>query len=105
MESLQDGVTIYFQATSLFSMRKELLASSQTCCSVDADAWCKGAPSACDDTSELFKPGLVGRKKRCSTVDYTQLFNLQGFFIFRMICFVHDYWPLRGMMQSRGKSP
>ena len=41
MESLQIGVAAHFQATPLFSMRTELLASSQSCCRIDGDAWCK----------------------------------------------------------------
>ena len=41
MESLQNGVATHFQATSLFSMRTESLASSQSCRSIDSDAWYK----------------------------------------------------------------
>ena len=41
IESLQNGVATYFQATPLFSMRTVSLVSSQSCCSVDADAQCK----------------------------------------------------------------
>ena len=43
LESLQNGVATYFQATPLFSMRTELQASSQSCRSGDADAQCKSA--------------------------------------------------------------
>ena len=43
VESLQNGVATYFQATPLFSMRTELLVSSQSCHSADSDAWCKRA--------------------------------------------------------------
>ena len=43
MESFENGLQPYPVATPLFSMRTELLASSQSCCSVDADAWCKRA--------------------------------------------------------------
>ena len=41
MELPQIGVAIHFQAAQLFSMRTVLLASSQSCRSVDADFWCK----------------------------------------------------------------
>ena len=43
MESLQNGFATYFQATPLFSMRTKLQVLSQSCRSVDADAWCKRA--------------------------------------------------------------
>ena len=43
MESLQNGVATYFQATPLTSMRTKLQASSQSCRGIDADAWCKRA--------------------------------------------------------------
>ena len=43
MESLQTGFATHFQATLLFSKRTVSLASSQSFCSVDADAWCKRA--------------------------------------------------------------
>ena len=39
MESLQNGVAIHFQVTLLFWMRRESLASLQSC--LDVDAWCK----------------------------------------------------------------
>ena len=41
MEFLQIGVITHFQATPLFSMKTELLALSQSCFSIDADAQCK----------------------------------------------------------------
>ena len=41
IEPLQNGVATHFQVTSLFSMRTELQASSQSCHSIDADAWYK----------------------------------------------------------------
>ena len=41
VESLQIGGATHFQATPLFSMRTVSLASSQSCRSVDSDAWCK----------------------------------------------------------------
>ena len=34
-------VATRFQATPLLSMRAELLASSQSCSSIDPNAWCK----------------------------------------------------------------
>ena len=40
---LQNGFATHFQASPLISMRAESLASSQSCRSVDADAWCKRA--------------------------------------------------------------
>ena len=43
MELLQNGVTTYFQVIPLISMRTESQASSQSCRSIDADAWCKRA--------------------------------------------------------------
>ena len=43
IESLQNGVATYLQATPLISMRTKSLASSQSCRSFDADAWCKRA--------------------------------------------------------------
>ena len=39
--TLQNEVATHFQAFPVISMRRELLASSQSCRSVDADAWCK----------------------------------------------------------------
>ena len=41
MESLQNGVVTHFRAIPLISMRTESQASSQSCRSVDGDAWCK----------------------------------------------------------------
>ena len=41
MEMLENGLQPQSGATPLFSMRTGLLASSQRCQSVDADAWCK----------------------------------------------------------------
>ena len=41
MESLQNGVVTYFQETPLISIRTKSQASSQSCRSIDADAWCK----------------------------------------------------------------
>ena len=41
MESLQNGFATYFQAIPLISMRTESQASSQSCHSIDADAWYK----------------------------------------------------------------
>ena len=38
-----NGFATHFQASPLISMRTELLASSQSCHSIDADAWCKRA--------------------------------------------------------------
>ena len=43
MELLQNEVATHFQVTSMFSIRTESLASLQSCCSVDDDAWCKVA--------------------------------------------------------------
>ena len=43
MELLQNGVATYFQSIPLISMRTESQASSQSCSSGDADAWCKQA--------------------------------------------------------------
>ena len=43
MESLQIRIETHFEATPLFSMRAVLLASSQSCHSIDADVWCKRA--------------------------------------------------------------
>ena len=42
MKSLQKGIATHFQSTPLFSMRKESLASLQSCRSVDTNAWCNG---------------------------------------------------------------
>ena len=47
MESLQIGVAIHFQATLFFSMRSEMLASSQSCHSIDADTWYKWHLKVC----------------------------------------------------------
>ena len=44
MESLQIGFVTHFWTTSLFSVRTVWLASSQSCRSLYADAWCKRAP-------------------------------------------------------------
>ena len=43
MESLQNEIVTHFSATPLFSIRTVTLASSQSCRSVDANAWCKWA--------------------------------------------------------------
>ena len=43
VESLENRLQTNSGATPLFSMRTVLLASSQSCRSVDADAWCKQA--------------------------------------------------------------
>ena len=43
MDLLQIEVATHFQAIPLISMRTQSLASSQSCRSVDADAWCKWA--------------------------------------------------------------
>ena len=43
MESLQNRVATYFQVIPLISMRTKSLASSQSGCRVDVDAWCKQA--------------------------------------------------------------
>ena len=45
VESLENRLQTHFGATPLFSMRTVLLSSSQSCRSVDADAWCKWALS------------------------------------------------------------
>ena len=47
MESLKNGLQPHSGATPLFFMRTVLLASSQTCHSIDADAWCKRALMVC----------------------------------------------------------
>ena len=41
MESFENGLQLHFGVILLFSMRTESLASLQSCCSVDADTWCK----------------------------------------------------------------
>ena len=43
MESLENRLQPHSGVTPLFSMRTESQESSQSCCSVDADAWCKRA--------------------------------------------------------------
>ena len=43
MESLENRLKPHSGVTPLFSMTTELQASSQSCCSVDADACCKQA--------------------------------------------------------------
>ena len=43
MESLKNGLQPQSEVTPLFSMRTALLVSSKSCCSVDADPWCKWA--------------------------------------------------------------
>ena len=40
-ESLQNEFATHFQTSPLISTKAESLASSQSCCRVDADAWCK----------------------------------------------------------------
>ena len=47
MELLKNGVATHFQVTPLFSMRTESLASLQSYCSTDAEAWCKLTLRAC----------------------------------------------------------
>ena len=39
------GCNPYSEVSPLFSVRTVLLTSSENCCSIDADAWCKGALS------------------------------------------------------------
>ena len=41
--TLHNGVATNFQVTALYSMKTESLASSQSCCSIDTDAWYKQA--------------------------------------------------------------
>ena len=48
--SLENGLQLHSEATPLFSMRIELLASSQRYRSIDVDAWCKRTLNA----AELF---------------------------------------------------
>ena len=43
VESLENGLQSHSGATPLFSMRTGSQVSLQSCCSVDADAWCKWA--------------------------------------------------------------
>ena len=43
VQLLQNGLQPHSEVAPLFSMRTESLASSQSCHSVDADAWCKQA--------------------------------------------------------------
>ena len=45
MELLKNGLQLHSGVTSLISMRAESQASSQSCRSVDADAWYKWAIS------------------------------------------------------------
>ena len=47
VESLENRLQTHSGATPLFSMRTELQASSLSCCSVDADAWCKWSLTLC----------------------------------------------------------
>ena len=55
MESLANILQPHSGATPLFSMRTELQASSQSCRSVDADAWCKRA------LNDVMEPVSFGR--------------------------------------------
>ena len=48
MESLKNGLQPNSGVTPLFSMRTVSLASSQSCCCIDADAGCKQALNFCD---------------------------------------------------------
>ena len=43
MGSLENELQLHSGVTPLISMRTESLASSQSCCSIDTDAWCKRA--------------------------------------------------------------
>ena len=43
LELLTNGIATHFRVPPLFSMRTVLLASLQSCRSVDPDAWCKQA--------------------------------------------------------------
>ena len=43
IKSLENGLQPHSGVTPLFSMRIESLTSLQSCCSIDADAWCKHA--------------------------------------------------------------
>ena len=47
--TLQIGVATHFQASPLISMRTESLVSSQSCGSIDADAWCKRGLALCTE--------------------------------------------------------
>ena len=51
MESLQNGDATHFRTTPLFSMKTVLIASMQSCCSVDSGAWCKRALTLCGISS------------------------------------------------------
>ena len=57
--TLQNGVATHFQASPLISMRTELLASSQSCRSVDADAWCKWALTFGHQSTKKFKQECI----------------------------------------------
>ena len=58
MELLKNGLQPHSGATPLFSIRAVSQASSQSCCSVDADSWCRHAP----------RVHLLERESYCSNV-------------------------------------
>ena len=70
VESLHNGVATNFQMTPLFSIRKVSLVSSQSCRSVDSDAWCK---HLIDHRREI----STGLKKSCYVV-LTVALSLSG---------------------------
>ena len=58
MESLKNGLQSHSGVPPFFSMRTLSLASSQNCCSVDFDAWCK---RALNNTSSYIHDNVMGR--------------------------------------------
>ena len=53
MECLKNGFQPQSEATPLLLMKAVTLASSQNCCSIDADICCKWAPSSAIQTYNL----------------------------------------------------
>ena len=54
VELLENGLQTYSGVTPLFSMRTESQVSSQSCHSIDADAWCKWALTVLKSVNHIF---------------------------------------------------
>ena len=80
MEILENGLQTHSGATPLFSIRTELLATSQSCCSVDADAWCKRAPT--------YTGSRLQRVRLLRALDY----NKQGTIFLKKSTFLIDIY-------------
>ena len=81
MESLKNGMQPQSVATPLFSMRTEFLVSSQSCRSVDADAW--------------YKRALKVYSQQASASTLRQLGMMPAIIFFLLLVFRHEPYSVR----------